>query len=190
MLGPTHPDLAAPLNNLGRVLVEQRKFRDALPLLSRSAALDLAQRSGTHDDLAFILSNLALAKRGVGDTAAADDLFKKALVAADAHQSRNRAPILVDLADLRCELGDHKDAMQLLARASPIMKASYPDDPWRVAWVENTRGACILRQGDRAGAKELLKASAKPILDRWPTSSLYGFEVKKRMRAAGLQVAD
>jgi tetratricopeptide (TPR) repeat protein len=190
VLGPTHPDLAAPLNNLGRVLVEQRKFRDALPLLSRSAALDLAQRSGTHDDLAFILSNLALAKRGVGDTAAADDLFKKALVAADAHQSRNRAPILVDLADLRCELGDPKDAMQLLARASPIMKASYPDDPWRAAWVENTRGACILRQGDRAGAKELLKASAKPILDRWPTSSLYGFEVKKRMRAAGLQVAD
>ena len=81
------------------MLVEQRKFREALPLLSRSAALDLAQRSGTHDDLAFILSNLALAKRGVGDTAAADGLFKKALVAAEAHQSRNRAPILVDLAD-------------------------------------------------------------------------------------------
>lgn len=190
VLGPTHPDLAAPLNNLGRVLLEQRKFREALPLLSRSATLDLAQRSGTHDDLAFILSNLALAKRGVGDNAAAAGLFEKAFAAAEAHQSRNRAPILVDLADLRCQLGDHNGAMRLLARATPLMKASYPDDPWRSAWVENTRGACLLKQGYRSQARELLGASAKPILDRWAVGSLYGFEVRKRMRAAGLVVAD
>lgn len=190
VLGPTHPELAAPLNNLGRVLVEQRKFTEALPLLSRSANLDLAQRSGTHDDLAFILSNLALAKRGVGDREAADDLFRKAFAAAEAHNSRNRAPILVDLADVRCELGDHRGAMQLLARAEPIMKSTYPDDPWRVAWVENTRGACMLRQGDRANAQQLLKSSAKPILDRWPATSLYGFEVQRRMRAAGLRLTN
>jgi tetratricopeptide (TPR) repeat protein len=186
VLGPDHPDLAAPLNNLGRVLLEQRKFREALPLLSRSASIDLAQRSGTHDDLAFILSNLALAERGAGDAAAAEQLFAKALRAAELHKSRNRAPILVDLADLRCERRDYAGALQMLERAAPIMKASYPDDPWRSAWVDNTRGACLLRLGDQRAARTLIQSSARPLLERWPTTSLYGFEVQRRMKAVGI----
>jgi len=187
VLGPNHPDLAATLNNLARVQLEQRKFREALPLLTRSANINLAQRSDTHDDLAFILSNLAIAKRGVGDRAGAEQLFNRALKAAELHRNRMRAPILVDLANLRCEQGDHIAAMQMLDRAAPIMKADYPDDPWRSAWVDNSRGACLLSQGNQSAARTLIQSSAKPLLARWPPQSLYGFEVERRMRAVGLR---
>jgi tetratricopeptide (TPR) repeat protein len=186
VLGANHPEVATTLNNLARVLLEQRKFRDALPLLTRSANINLAQRSDTHDDLSFIFSNLALAKRGVGDDEAAEQLFNKALEAAQVHKNRMRAPILVDFADLRCARGNYTGAMQMLARAAPIMKADYPDDPWRSAWVDNTRGACLFRQGDRGAARKLIQTTSKSVLERWPRDSLYGAEVEGRLASVGL----
>ena len=81
------------------MLVEQRKFAQAVPLLTRSTELYLAQRTDTHDDLAFIFANLALAKNGVGKTDEAEGLFERALRAAEVHKHRLIAPIMVDLAE-------------------------------------------------------------------------------------------
>ena len=186
VLGPNHPDVGATLNNLARVLVEQRKFADAVPLLTRSASLYLSQRSDTHDDLAFIFANLALAKSGTGQTGEAEKLFERALRAAEVHRHRLTAPIMVDLADLKCTRGDFSSADDLLRRAAPLMKEKYPDDPWRWAWVDNTHGACLLRQGKRKEAGRLIASSSPVLLKRWPANSLYGFQVKQRMRALGL----
>ena len=186
VLGPNHPDVGATLNNLARVLVEQRKFAQALPLLTRSASLYLAQRSDTHDDLAFIFSNLALAKAGVGQVRDAEQLFDRALLAAEVHHHRLTAPIMVDLADLRCRRGDYSGADDLLRRAAPIMKEKYPDDSWRWAWVDNTRGACLLRQNKRSEAKALISSSSPILRKRWAPQTLYGYEVEQRMRAVGV----
>jgi tetratricopeptide (TPR) repeat protein len=183
VLGPNHPDLATTLNNLARVMIEQRKFAAAVPLLTRSANIYLAQRSDTHDDLAFIFSNLALAKEGVGDTAEAEKLFERALRAAQFHKTRLVAPIMVDLAGLQCENGNASGALEQLANAAPIMKATYPDDAWRMAWVDNTRGACLMRRGNFAEAGPLISSSAPIVLERWPPTTLYGFKVEKRLRA-------
>jgi tetratricopeptide (TPR) repeat protein len=185
VIGPNHPDFAASLSNLARLLVEERKFREAVPLLKRSASIYLAQREDTHDDLAFIFSNLALAFRGVGDDHNAESYFRRALTAAEVHNNRLIAPILVDLADLLCSHGDEHDAMGMLDRAAPIMRARYqdPDDKWRSAWVENTRGACLLQQGDHSGG-ELVTASAPVLLKRWPPNTQYGFMVEQRLRRA------
>jgi tetratricopeptide (TPR) repeat protein len=184
VLGPNHPDLAFTLNNLARVLIEQRKFREAIPLLARSEKIFLAQRGDTHDDFAFIFSNLALARRGVGDDAGAEALFRRALVAAQVHDHRLIAPIQTDLADLLCSKGQFEEAMSLLNQAAPLMRKRYPDQAWRSAWVVNTRGACLVRQGDNSG-RELVKNSAPVILERWKPGTLYGFEVKRRLIAAG-----
>jgi tetratricopeptide (TPR) repeat protein len=183
ILGPNHPDLGVMLNNLGRVLVEQRKFAQAIPLLTRSVDLHLAQKSDTHDDLAFAFSNLALAKSGIGDRASAETLFGRALQAAEVHHNRLTAPIMVDLADLRCRHGDYAGALDQLSRAAPIMKAQYPDDAWRSAWVDNTRGACLLRKKDRSGAA-LVTATAPVLLKRWKPDTMYGFEVEQRLRSS------
>jgi tetratricopeptide (TPR) repeat protein len=183
VLGSAHPDLAATMNNLARVMIEQRKFREALPLLTRSANIYLAQRGDTHDDLAFIFSNLALARRGVGDAAGAETDFRRALRAAEVHQNRLVAPILTDLADLRCARGDQSEAMRLLDRARPIMAEEYPDDAWRTALVDNTRGGCLLRQKDVKAAAPLIRSSSPVILKRWPADALYGYDAQSRMRA-------
>lgn len=183
ILGPNHPDLAVKLNNLGRVLVEQRKFAEAEPLLDRSVNLYLAERSDTHDDLAFFFSNLALAKEGMGELAQAEALLSRALAAARLHGTRLVAPIMVDLADLQCRRSDYAGALDLLTRAGPIMKAQYPSDPWRSAWVENTRGACLLRRGDKSGTV-LVRQSAPVLLKRWNGASMYGYKVEQRLRLA------
>ena len=184
VLGPKHPDLALTLNNLARVMIEQRKFREAIPLLARSETIFLAQRGDTHDDFAFIFSNLALARRGVGDDARAETLFRRALVAAQVHDHRLIAPIETDLADLLCGKGRFEEAMALLKQAGPLMRKKYPDQAWRSAWVDNTRGACLVRQGDKAG-RELVKNSAPVVLERWKSGTLYGFEVRRRLKALG-----
>lgn len=181
VIGPSHPDLAITLNNLARVRIEERKFAMAIPLLTRSANINLAQRSDTHDDLAFVFSNLALAQEGVGNTREALILFQRALRAANAHLSRLIAPIMVDLADLRCRGGDFSGALDELGRAAPIMLRAYPKDPWRAAWVENTRGSCLVRAGD-TNAKSLVASTAHIILQRWPPETLYGFEVQQRLK--------
>lgn len=183
VLGPNHPDLALTLNNLARVMVEQRRFREAIPLLARSEKIFLAQRGDTHDDFAFIFSNLALARRGVGDVGGAEALFRRALVAAQVHDHRLIAPIQTDLADLLCSKGQFEEAMALLDEAGPLMRKRYPDQAWRSAWVINTRGACLVREGNGAG-RQLVKNSAPVILERWKPGTLYGFEVKKRLIAA------
>lgn len=184
VLGPNHPDLASTLNNLARVMIEQRRFREAVPLLTRSANIYLAQREDTHDDLAFIFANLALAQRGVGKTDDAEALFRRALKSAQVHDNRLIAPIQTDLADLLCSKRQFGEAMALLDQAAPLMRKRYEDQAWRSAWVENTRGACMVRQGDDAG-RELVKKSAPAVLERWKPGTMYGFEVRKRLGAAG-----
>ena len=184
VIGPDHPDSAASLNNLARLLIEERKFRDALPLLDRSVNIYLAQRGDTHADLSFVFSNRALALRGVGKDAEAELDFRRGLRAAETHNNRLIAPILTDLADLLCADGRAQAAVEMLARAAPIMHERYPDDPWRSAWVENTRGACLVRQRDMSGAA-LIRASAPVLLKRWKPESLYGFEVERRLRSVG-----
>ena len=182
VLGPNHPDLASTLNNLARVMIEQRRFREALPLLTRSANIYLAQREDTHDDLAFIFSNLALAQRGVGNKSEAETLFRRALKSAQVHDNRLIAPIQTDLADLLCSKHQFGEAMVLLDQAGPLMRKRYPDQAWRSAWVVNTRGSCLVRRGDNTG-RDLVKNSAPVVLERWKPGTLYGFEVEKRLSA-------
>ncbi|GAA3898734.1 hypothetical protein GCM10022276_17080 [Sphingomonas limnosediminicola] len=181
IVGPEHPDIAIQLNNLARVLLEQRKFAQAQGLLSRSAKIYLAQRNDTHDDLAFVFSNLALAKAGLGQRKQAGELFERALKAAEIHNNRLIAPIMTDLADLRCAQGDYPKASDLLERAGPLMKSQYPEDDWRSAWVTNTKGACLLRQKRKAEAEPLLRSSTPIVLQRWPVQSMYGYKAKERL---------
>ena len=181
VLGADHPELAATLANLARVLLEQRKFAAAEPLLLRSAANNIRQRGSMDHDLAFILPNLAMAQAGLSKFAEAEANFERGLLAADTHKHRNRGPILTDLASIHCRRGDFARATAMLDRAEPLMRADYPDDPWRLAWVENTRGDCLRRQGRTAEARRLLRQSASAISARWPADSLYGAEARQRM---------
>ncbi|WP_293679039.1 toll/interleukin-1 receptor domain-containing protein [uncultured Phenylobacterium sp.] len=182
VLGPMHPDLATTLNNVGRVLLERRAFSEANAIFERSLAITLQQRGETFEDLAFTFANLGLIKRAMGQSAASEALFRKALNAARLHQHRNLAPVMTDLADLLCQGGRQAEAAALLREARPIMTRTYPGDAWRVAWIDNVQGGCLVQQGRLGEAQRLLGKSQRVLSDRWPVDSLYGHAARERMR--------
>jgi tetratricopeptide (TPR) repeat protein len=183
VLGLDHPDVATTLNNLARVKLERRAFGEARPLLQRAVQITLTQRNETHDDLAFSMDNLAIADRGLGHLHDAEMEFRKALAAARLHKHRNRGPIMTDLAELLCSEGRFAEAYDLMAQAEPLMIADYPHDPWRVAWLQSTKGYCLTKgRRPAASGMRLIKESAPAIQARWKPDTLYGAVVADRLR--------
>lgn len=180
VLGPDHPDVASLLNNIGRVMIERRKFADALPIMRRAVAISLRQRSAEHDDMAFLFANLALAEMGSGDLAGGEADLRRALTAAKAIRHRNLAPIMVDLAGLLCRTRRMPEALALFGQARPIMAATYPDQPWRMAWLDNVSGECLLA-ADVHDAGPSIRASSHVLLKRWNPDTYYGFEARRRL---------
>ncbi len=184
-LGPDHPDVAGLMNNLGRLLLEQRKFRDAQPLLERAVAIGVRERGAEHDDMAFMFDNLGIVRRHSGDRKEAEQLFTRAIAAARRHHHRALGPALADLAEVQCADGRAADGLRSLDEASGAVARDYPDDPWRSAWVQNVRGECLVRAGRSAEGRRLITASTPAILERWPASTLFAAEARRRERLAG-----
>ena len=179
VLGKEHPETALTLNNLSRVLLEERKFDESKTILENAIRVKLKQFDATNANLIFPFANLAIVKHGLGNPRAAEPLFRRALVAARLHKHRNLAPILTDLAATLCDMGRTDDAMPLLAEARPIMARTYPKDPWRPAWTDFVRGRCLVKSGDRKSGLALIRASAPALQARWKPDSLYGFQVAR-----------
>lgn len=171
---------AGVANNLARVLLEQRDFAEAEPLLRAAIKSISADVPETSDDMAFHFANLALVRMGVGDLASAQILFEKALKAAMLNKHRLHGPILGDLADLDCRAGRYRAGLTRLEEARPIVAARYPDDPWRVAHVDNVRAGCLtgVRRYDEAAA--LMQSSLPVILKKWPADTLFGHDALVR----------
>jgi tetratricopeptide (TPR) repeat protein len=154
---------------LARIMLERRAFAEARALLADAVAFSLRERPATHDDMAWLFNNLALAEQGLGRRAEAEAQQRRALAAADAHGHRNRGPILVDLADLLCARGATAEAASLLARATPLMAADWPEEPWRQAWLRIVAARCT---GRPPAAADLAS-----VRSRWPPGSLYAERV-------------
>lgn len=184
VLGPDHPEVASTTNNLARIIIERRGYGEALPLLERAVAINLKERGPDHDDVIFPLANLAMAKAQLNDANGAEDFFRRALHTARLHNHRNLAPILTDLAAIRCQAGATTDGLRLLDEATPIMASTYPSDAWRSAWVDNTRGECLLLAGNRESAVRLLEASTPIIAAKWPGSTHFGAIARDRLDKA------
>ena len=174
VLGRDHPEVAVSLNNLARLLIERRDYADALPMLQRAVAIDLAERSAQVTELAFYEGNLGIALRGTGHVAEATEWLEKARAVAVAQKHRNLAPILTDLADIDCDHGEIASGMALLDQAAPIMAKTYPSDPWRSAWVSVIRAHCLIAAGKKQAAADLLRKFSPAVSKRWPSTSHYG----------------
>lgn len=185
VLGPNHPEVAHTSNNLARILLERRRYREALPLLERAVAITLKEKGMEHDDFVFPSHNLALVKDELGSSSDAELLLRQSLRAARLHKHRNLAPILTDLAAIRCRSGAVDEGLQLLEEAGPIMTRIYPADPWRTAWIENTRGDCIGRGKDAVLARRLLESSTPILLERWGQNGHFGAIAKARLDRLG-----
>ncbi|MCW3798457.1 tetratricopeptide repeat protein [Sphingomonas sp. BN140010] len=188
VLGPDHPDTATTRNNLARVLLEKQRFAEAAPLLERAMRSNLVERGQTHDQMAFVFSNLAIVKARLGQRHEAERLFDEAIAAARSHSHRTLGPSLADLASLRCARGAYNNAFALLDEAATVTRADYPDDPWRSAWVDNIRGECLWLSGRKREGKRLVLASSGAVSDRWPTGTLFASENLRRRKLVGSSV--
>jgi tetratricopeptide (TPR) repeat protein len=184
VLGPDHPDAATTMNNLARVLLEQRRYRDAAPLLERAIAIGSRERGEANVYMAFAYSNLAIVRRQTGRLREAEALFNKAIVAARATQHRTLGPSLADLAQVMCSTGRTAEGLKMTNDAAEVTRADYPDDPWRSAWVENVRGECLLRAGQKQEGKKAIAESTPVILRTWPAGTLFAAEAQRRANLA------
>jgi tetratricopeptide (TPR) repeat protein len=180
VLGKEHPDVAVDLNNLALLYVERRDFTRAIPMLENAVRIQLAEQDETQRDLIFAFTNLGLARMGTGDYASAESAFRSGLEAAIANKSRMHAPILVDIADLECRTNRFEEGLATVETARPIMAERYPDDPWRVALVDNVKAECLTGQKHYAEADALVTASTPILLTKWAPTSLYGNDALRR----------
>jgi tetratricopeptide (TPR) repeat protein len=181
VLGEHDPEIGTTLNNLGRVLLEQRKFAEARPMFQEALSMQLSQRVETDATaLVFIFANLGLTDAKVGDLADAEPLFQKGLSAAITNKHRLHGPILTDLADLECRTGRVDQGLVRLEEARPLVIERYPEDPWRAAHVDNVRAGCLTAAKRYADAAQLIETSDPIVLKKWPPGTLYGYDALQR----------
>jgi len=180
VLGPKHPDIAITLNNLARMLIDQRRFAEAAPMLQRAIEVTVKQRGEAHDDLVFFYSNLALVRRYTGKPDEADGLFRKAVSLGKLRQHPLLGQIIADWADLSCSTGNAARGLELAGQARERVAADLADQPWRMAWVDNVSGACMVSGGRADEGRRLMAASLPVISERWAAGTLFGTVARSR----------
>lgn len=185
VLGRDHPDVAITLNNIARTLLERRAFGKAAPLLERAIDITRRKRGDSFDDLAFMLSSLGIAERERGQTAEAEKQLRDSVAVAQDQKHRALAPNMVELAALLC--GDRRvtEGQAMLDQAAPIMAKAYPDEAWRMAWLDLARAKCWLAEGDAESARRLVKQARPTIAADWPKGTYYRHEADRLATVAG-----
>jgi len=162
------------MNNLALLYVERRDFTRAIPMLEEAVRIQLPQQDETQRDLIFAFANLGLARMGSREYGAAEAAFAKGLQAAIANKNRMHAPILVDIADLECRTNRFADGLARVETARPIMAERYPDDPWRVALLDNVKAECLIVVRRLPEADALVATSIPVLLKTRSPTNLYG----------------
>ena len=174
VLGARHPDLGITLNNLARMLIDQRRFAEAVPLLERAIAVVEGQRGTKVDDLVFFYGNLGIARSQTGRRTEAAPLFARAAQLGRETDHPMLGPVLTDAAQSACAGGDAARGLALVAEAAPAIARDHGATPWRGAWLETVRGACLIRAGQRAEGAALIARSRAAVAQRWPQATYIG----------------
>ncbi len=121
--GPKHPETAIAMNNLGNVLLAQRKLVEA-ERLQRGALQILESALGKdHPRTGISCSNLADVLRAKGDAASAKALYRRTLAIDEKAYGRAHREVAADLDNLASyldELGEKVEAASLSRRAAAI----------------------------------------------------------------------
>jgi CHAT domain-containing protein/Tfp pilus assembly protein PilF len=158
VLGPDHPDLAAPLNNLAGLYDIRGRYADAEPLYKRSLALREKALGPDHPDVAMSLNNLAMLYYDESRYADAAPLWERALAICVKHLDHLCvARSLSNLAMVYRAQGLYTDAELLLKHALSIIENALGPDHPDVGAACNNLGEVYLAQGHYADAEPLLK---------------------------------
>jgi tetratricopeptide (TPR) repeat protein len=184
LYGENGSNVAIAQSNLGRVLLERREFSSANQVLLQSVNVIRKQIASEHDALIFPLSNLGMAQRGLGIDQLASESLLEALMLAKKFKHRAVAPIMTDLAEIDCRNQRIEDGLLKLVEAEPIMRTTYPNDPWRTSYLKHIKAYCNLVATRQSQAAQAVVDSAPDILERWGQNNLYGYETTSRLSVA------
>ena len=171
VLGKKHTEYALALNNVARMEIERRAYGPAVLRLREAVAIQEGARGSRTGELVLPLLNLGVALRGIGKERAAEAPLQQARTIAAGTKHPFLGMTLIELADVRCDLGDRASALQLLQQARPLMANSSGSEPWQIAWLDLVSEQCRKVPVD---AKTRMT-----ILQRWKPNTHFG------RRAAG-----
>ncbi|HBP88130.1 MAG TPA: hypothetical protein DD706_10595 [Nitrospiraceae bacterium] len=124
-LGPTHPDVATSLNNLGGLYDSQGQYGKAEPLYQRALAIREQALGPTHPQVATSLNNLGLLYHRQGQYGKAEPLLQRALAIAEQALGPTHPDVaasLNNLAGLYDSQGQYGKAEPLYQRTLTILE--------------------------------------------------------------------
>ncbi len=130
--GPSHPDHATALNNLGAALADSGDHRAAIPVLLRAATANAWARGAAHPAYARTLFNLGGSLLTAGEDGAALPLLRRAEAihaAASGASGPQHSPYLAALAVARASRGEAEAALPLARRALALAEPLGPLHP-------------------------------------------------------------
>ena len=176
-VGANDPSLGVALNELSRLHVRQSDYARAEPVLKR--LLTIARTKGdSHPDVATALAGLAVAKRGLGQNAAAEVLYRHALVIREEVLAPDHMAIVVtleQLAETCATRGNAAEALVYLRRALPQRERALGADHatvralrTRVADLERRVAKPAAKPAERVviGAAPATEAARAPVVER------------------------
>jgi CHAT domain-containing protein/Tfp pilus assembly protein PilF len=141
VLSSTHPEVAACLNLIGALYLQQGEYARAEPFLQRALTDQEATLGKHHPRVAISLNNLALVYKGQGLYSQAEQLFQRALAISEAAfgmHHPNLVKALSNLAFLYWNQGLYSQAEPHYQRALAISEKApgehYPD---MVSWLDS-----------------------------------------------------
>ncbi|MEO8563125.1 MAG: TonB family protein [bacterium] len=147
LYGAEHSSLGPVLNELSRLYIRQSDHRRAEQVLERLLGITRA-KGEEHPDVATALAGLAVAKRGLGDDAAAEQRFRDALRIREKVLAPNHMATVVTMEQLSetcAARGNVVEALALLRRALPTREAALGADHATVTSLRSRIAALELR---------------------------------------------
>jgi tetratricopeptide (TPR) repeat protein len=169
LYGPSHPQVAEALENLGMALDYLGQAEKAKPLFERARAIYEAAYGPSHPKVASALNNLGHVAHEMGDLPQAKALLERVLSMSDAFSGTEQlegATAHRYLGELLEEMGDLPAARVQYEQALAITERCYgEEDRFPVAFLSEKLGKLLHRLGEDAGANALLTPS-QMIKDR------------------------
>ena len=156
-----HPYVAEVLTNLGAVLEDVHRPKDAEAAYREAIRIGEATLGTDHDMVTATVNNLGVLLSDRGQQAEAAQLLRRALAVDERKLGRDNPAVGVDLLNLAlalCRGGPSSEGEALAERAGRILAAHESADSWKLGQVKVVRGTCLTRLRRFDEAEQQLRA--------------------------------
>jgi tetratricopeptide (TPR) repeat protein len=154
--GPTHPDVAVDINNLGSALDGMGECHEALKCYEKAMRIDIENFGSRHPNIAIRLNNLGAVWSDLGEHRKAIGYFEEALGILREYYGIQHPHVASTLNNLGLEwkiLGEFKKAIDYFRQALHIDEAHFGHQHPNVARELNNLGVAHFEAGQKKEAK-------------------------------------